>query len=575
MKQFFIPFLLISTLLNAQKFEEVQTNISNYGYGSLNIGDFNNDGFQDLLICGDNTYSQTQCDIYKNDNGTFTHFQKLSQSTYLGDLRFVNLRNDDTLDIILTGQNRENIREYKTYQYQFKNNNYELINSRDGGKIYSSFAYADFDHDGQLDLFLNGIENSTHDEIGKYLLHFLKNNKGELTYSELLGGSQNGDFVISDFNNDGLLDLAIFGINGENESEEEYGAFFNIYLNNNGTLELSEKKYGMLNGSIQSADFNGDGFQDIVITGLGKNANDSPTTLYLENDGYGKFIEHDLGKGVQTFSSVKSMDIGDLNNDGYYDILMIGEDEEGEYSSKIFTYNPQSKDFSLEENTGLGVFSISTSLRLFDYNNDNHLDLVVVSGDELYEPKTSLYKNISTETNNAPTPPTSLKVNTSDDKAIFSWNGATDDKTPINSLQYELSIGSEKGKSDILKYIVTTNNWFINKDILPKNFYWSVKSIDASRVYSKKSDEQSVDNLSTNDITIKDLKIYPNPTRDFINIQSTKTIKNMNIYNLSGQKVMSQSNSKTVNVHSLNRGIYIVEITLEDGQTVKTKLIKQ
>jgi hypothetical protein len=575
MKRIFIPFVLITVSLNAQIFQEVQTDISNYGYASLSVGDFDADGFQDLLICGDDFLSNTQCDIYKNNNGVFQFYQGLQQGTYLGDLRFVNLRNDNTLDIVMTGQNRENITAYKTHQFKFNGSNYELDNTSNIGKIYASLGEGDLDHDGKLDLFLNGADNAAHGEQGRTVLDLYKNEGAKLTSSELVGGSQNGDFVIADFNNDGLLDVAIFGLNGENETETDYGAFFKVYTNQNGNLVQSQELYGMLYGSMVSADFNADGFQDLVVTGIGKSVEDAPTTLYLENDGAGNFITHDLLQGVQNFSSVKSIDKGDINNDGYYDFVMVGEDETGSPSSKVFLYDPSTDTFNLNENSGLANYVISASLRLFDYDNDNNLDLILVSADENYDPKTSLYRNLTTVKNEAPNAPTIFDTQVSDDKITFSWDGASDDKTPNNALQYELSVGSASGKADIAKYVVTTKNWFLNKENMPSTFYWSVKAIDASAVHSLSSEEQVYSSLSTNDVTKKNISIYPNPTSDVVNIKANQSVVKVNVYNLAGQQVFSRADASQINIQSLNKGVYLVEVILKDGQKIQTKLIKK
>lgn len=578
MKKIFIPFVLITASLNAQLFQEVRTDISNYGYGSLSVGDFNADGFQDILICGDDFLDNTQCDIYKNNQGVFQFYQGLTQGAYLGDVRFVNLRNDNTLDIIMTGQNRENITEYKTHQFRFDGANYMHDNTSEIGKIYSSLGEGDFNHDGQLDVFINGVDNSgdnAHGEQGNTILNFYKNEKGQLLSSDLVGGSQNGDFVITDFNNDGLLDVAILGLNGEGETETDYGAFFKIYLNQDGNLVQSQEFHGMLNASIVSADFNADGFQDLVVTGIGKRGNDLPTTLYLENDGKGSFTTHDLLTGVQNFNSVKSIDKGDINNDGYYDIVMVGQDETGEPSSKLFLYNPSTNSFTLNENSGLAKYIISASIRLFDYDNDNNLDLLVVSADENYDAKTSLYKNLTAVRNEAPNAPTTFDTQLSDGKVMLSWDGASDDKTPNTALQYELSIGSASGKADIAKYNVTTNHWFINKENMPSTFYWSVKAIDASAVHSARSTEQVISNLSTTDIAKENITIYPNPTTDVVNIKAKELVIKVDLFNLAGQQVFSRANTSQFNIQSLNKGVYLMEVTLKNGQKIQTKLIKK
>lgn len=67
--------------------------------------------------------------------------------------------------------------------------------------------------------------------------------------------------------------------------------------------------------------------------------------------------------------------------------------------------------------------------------------------------------------------------------------------------------------------------------------------------------------------------IYPNPTSDFINIESKEEIKSVEIYSLTGQKVLTGSSDKT-NVSHLNKGIYLVKVQLKNGKTETHKLVK-
>lgn len=61
----------------------------------------------------------------------------------------------------------------------------------------------------------------------------------------------------------------------------------------------------------------------------------------------------------------------------------------------------------------------------------------------------------------------------------------------------------------------------------------------------------------------ENLKIYPNPTNDFIHIQSSEIIENIRIIDLDGREIMNQKfvNSKTIqlNISALESGIYFIE----------------
>jgi hypothetical protein len=72
------------------------------------------------------------------------------------------------------------------------------------------------------------------------------------------------------------------------------------------------------------------------------------------------------------------------------------------------------------------------------------------------------------------------------------------------------------------------------------------------------------------------LLIYPNPANNILTIVShTVGIENINIYNLNGQLVLNKklnNNHNTINVSSLEAGIYIIDI-LSENTSVKRKLV--
>ena len=81
--------------------------------------------------------------------------------------------------------------------------------------------------------------------------------------------------------------------------------------------------------------------------------------------------------------------------------------------------------------------------------------------------------------------------------------------------------------------------------------------------------------LSNQDITFKDLSIYPNPSREIINISGiTKENYSIKIYTPQGQIVKSiSSKAIQINVASLTPGIYFIKIQTEDNKLVIKKLI--
>lgn len=83
--------------------------------------------------------------------------------------------------------------------------------------------------------------------------------------------------------------------------------------------------------------------------------------------------------------------------------------------------------------------------------------------------------------------------------------------------------------------------------------------------------------LGTNDFVKNTLKMYPNPSKDILNLTSELTIENIAIYNTLGQLVSTQTsgkNQESINVSYLPNGVYI--LTAQIGtETVKKQFIKE
>lgn len=87
----------------------------------------------------------------------------------------------------------------------------------------------------------------------------------------------------------------------------------------------------------------------------------------------------------------------------------------------------------------------------------------------------------------------------------------------------------------------------------------------------------TISGLSTIDVD-NSISIYPNPAKDEINIKSPFNLRNISIYNTLGQKVLfveTNSKNKSININSLIKGFYTIEIKTEDGNYTKKKFVKE
>lgn len=81
----------------------------------------------------------------------------------------------------------------------------------------------------------------------------------------------------------------------------------------------------------------------------------------------------------------------------------------------------------------------------------------------------------------------------------------------------------------------------------------------------------NVDNVQTG--LESQVSIYPNPSNGSLNISSKAFITNLHIVSLTGQKIKSFSRVYSVSMDDLPNGIYLVKITLLDGEKIHSKVI--
>lgn len=82
--------------------------------------------------------------------------------------------------------------------------------------------------------------------------------------------------------------------------------------------------------------------------------------------------------------------------------------------------------------------------------------------------------------------------------------------------------------------------------------------------------------LATNEASskVKTANIYPNPTKGEINIKTDKKIKSSAVLDFSGKSVLKSTSDK-VDISSLPKGAYLVQVEFADGTATTEKVIKE
>ncbi|MCI4667996.1 MAG: T9SS type A sorting domain-containing protein, partial [Bacteroidia bacterium] len=118
---------------------------------------------------------------------------------------------------------------------------------------------------------------------------------------------------------------------------------------------------------------------------------------------------------------------------------------------------------------------------------------------------------------------------------------------------------------------------------------WSYKGLDDPIVGDNISslDDDVEEDISNNWVTVirvgatnveesfaRSLKVYPNPARSILNIESEDIqIESVRILNLEG-KLMIQSSQSRIDINELNRGIYLLQAVSRRGEVISRRFVK-
>ena len=71
------------------------------------------------------------------------------------------------------------------------------------------------------------------------------------------------------------------------------------------------------------------------------------------------------------------------------------------------------------------------------------------------------------------------------------------------------------------------------------------------------------------------VKVYPNPTIDHLNIESDLIINKILVYNILGERIKQTTNQNYIELRDLNAGIYILKIQIKDNIEITKRIVKK
>ena len=380
--------LVLSQTLLAQTFTEVTgTPFDDVSDSSIAFSDVDGDGDDDVLITGENNLGMRIAKLYTNEGGIFTEvsgtpFDGVEDSS----IAFSDVDGDGDNDVLITGKKGIVDNIAKLYINDGDGIFTEFTGTPFEGVEDSSIAFSDVDGDGDNDVLITG-ENSSSDQIAKLYI-----NDGDGIFTEVtetpFEGAEGSSVAFSDVDGDGDNDVLMAGHIGLAKRIAK------LYINDGAgifTEVIGTPFVGVSRGSIAFSDVDGDGDKDVLITGY----DGSPVyiaKLYI-NDGGGTFTEV---KGTP-FEGVSDSSIAfsDVNGDGDDDVLITGRKGANVNIANLYVNDGGGIFTEVTSTPFVGVFY--SFIAFSDVDGDGDDDVLITGlvpvNEYLGEPTTQLYTN--------------------------------------------------------------------------------------------------------------------------------------------------------------------------------------
>lgn len=315
-----------------------------------------------------------------------TNYSELDLSNYVsnglfhGNMLLADINNDGKMEVIAKGRDLNNGWANTLKALYLDETGTSVASSVDlpaaDGCNWERVVYTiDYNNDGNIDLIygsswgggklLKGNGDGTFEEVPDFSLdgQIDIQDGWELYYAGLLG--------VADFNGDGYQDIVTFC--GQPSADQGVPV---IFFNDNGTGKfIKDESTGMKpqrGGTLGVGDYNRDGFVDILVAGWADDFGNDCCRIW-KNDGTGKFTEVIVGDKAGTEKG--HVIFADLTGNGLLDVFVTGTSCPNDWANAAWVYKNNGDDTFTQLEVGLpGVQKSGADW--CDLNGDGFIDLV-------------------------------------------------------------------------------------------------------------------------------------------------------------------------------------------------------
>lgn len=377
--------------------------------GGVVMDDFDRDGFLDLMVSASGLNSPLRF-FRSNGDGTFTELTDAAGLTGLvGGLNLIHgdYNNDGFVDVLVLrgGWLGKDGRHPNSLLRNNGDNTFTDVTEEAGLLSFHSTqtaAWFDFNGDGWLDLF---IGNESVPDSGAVDPCELFRNNGDGTFTEC--AAENGLAVVDwvkavvagDYNNDGRPDLYLSALTGpnhlfRNDGPATPGASASAPYRFTNVAAAAGVTEPLKSFPAFFWDFDNDGWLDLLVTGysirdagdiaadyLGVSTKAEGPRLYY-NNGDGTFSNVTAAAGLPGVLHGMGANFGDLDNDGWLDFYIgTGDPSLGTIIPNRMLRNDAGRGFQdVTTSGGFGQLQKGHGIAFGDMNNDGSQDIYSVVG---------------------------------------------------------------------------------------------------------------------------------------------------------------------------------------------------